>query len=346
MPQKLVDKIPLVLYIPSPESEQGVSTPQLEETAKELIASNDGGAANIETKAADGPAAQEGKSDASPEAQKPGFTEPDAGAPSSYPPPPVIIVHASDKSAEDPQASAQLSRSSSPPIPSLGPSSLEHSSTSASAQAQSLSSSTTQPLPSSIPSASALRQPNPRFAFFKRNRSKPSSSLPSTASLPTDIAAPSNLGSEPPVADDPATLSPQGGEMEYENWEDQWEKSALPFVRLEGNRAVCAICLMDFDEPPKRKAPSSSTSAAATALSSGLKSPSMPGNKDKIKADKHKGGSTSKWEFGRDKSESKGSTTPVTTGTEGGQVEEPEPLRLLECGHVFHVCLFHSSLGI
>ena len=35
------------------------------------------------------------------------------------------------------------------------------------------------------------------------------------------------------------------------NWEDDWEKGEYPFVRMEGHRATCAICLMDFDEPPR-----------------------------------------------------------------------------------------------
>jgi hypothetical protein len=69
-----------------------------------------------------------------------------------------------------------------------------------------------------------------------------------------------------------------------------WEKNEYPFVKLEANRAACAICLMDF-EPPRKV---------------------------------------------------------------GEQREEPngaEPLRLLACGHVFHVsisglCLRGAALMI
>ena len=35
------------------------------------------------------------------------------------------------------------------------------------------------------------------------------------------------------------------------SWEDDWELGEYPFVRMEGNRAMCAICIMDFDEPPR-----------------------------------------------------------------------------------------------
>src|SRR5882762_4652958 len=34
-------------------------------------------------------------------------------------------------------------------------------------------------------------------------------------------------------------------------WEDNWQKGEYPFVRLEGNRAACVICLMDFEEPKR-----------------------------------------------------------------------------------------------
>ncbi|KDQ21404.1 hypothetical protein BOTBODRAFT_618452 [Botryobasidium botryosum FD-172 SS1] len=37
--------------------------------------------------------------------------------------------------------------------------------------------------------------------------------------------------------------------------EDQYEPVEFPFVRLEGNRATCSICLEDYDEPRKKGAP-------------------------------------------------------------------------------------------
>jgi hypothetical protein len=89
-----------------------------------------------------------------------------------------------------------------------------------------------------------------------------------------------------------------------DSWEDNWEKGEYPFVRLEGNRAACAICLMDFDEP-KRAGENSG------------------------KDTKDKG------------AETKGVENEVSQPHEGLTLEDagegPQPLRLLACGHVFHV---------
>jgi hypothetical protein len=99
-----------------------------------------------------------------------------------------------------------------------------------------------------------------------------------------------------------ADADPEKGE----SWEDQYEKGEYPFVVLEGNRAACAICLMDF-EPPKRKdeaaggeasVPTSPPAAAPSRSESGL-------DPDQLR---------------------------LEDSGEGAQ-----PLRLLACGHVFHV---------
>jgi len=88
------------------------------------------------------------------------------------------------------------------------------------------------------------------------------------------------------------------GESEGE-WEDRYEKSSLPFVRLENNRATCAICLMDFDEPPRKSTKGKSASKVnASEVGAGARAAAGPSSEQ--------------------------SST------------DPEPLRLLECGHVFH----------
>ena len=86
-----------------------------------------------------------------------------------------------------------------------------------------------------------------------------------------------------------------------DSWEDNWEKGEYPFVRLEGNRAACAICLMDFDEP-KRVGTHS-------------------------EGDKEDGTKHSKDEVSQPQEELR-----LEDAGEG-----PQPLRLLACGHVFHV---------
>lgn len=105
-------------------------------------------------------------------------------------------------------------------------------------------------------------------------------------------------------------------------WEDHWEKSEYPFVRLEENRAACAICLLDFGEP-KRLFP--------------------------IKTEKTDSKSKQDEEDYQDQAAEVGGmaeASPPAQGrvpTEGAPLkledagEETQPLRLLECGHVFHV---------
>ncbi|KAF9027795.1 hypothetical protein BDP27DRAFT_926620 [Rhodocollybia butyracea] len=100
------------------------------------------------------------------------------------------------------------------------------------------------------------------------------------------------------------------------SWENNWATEGYPFVVLEDNRAACAICLLDFEEP-KRLNPISGTQV--------------------------------------DEGASKPKAEEVTTQTVeviSEEQREPEelqladagegaqPLRLLTCGHVFHkTCL-------
>lgn len=100
----------------------------------------------------------------------------------------------------------------------------------------------------------------------------------------------------------------QGDSSSGNSWEDNWEKGEYPFVRLEGNRAACAICLMDFDEPKR-----------------------VGGNSGKGEKD---GGA-----------DAKGDEDGVPKNHEELRLEDagegPQPLRLLACGHVFHVSHFY-----
>ena len=103
----------------------------------------------------------------------------------------------------------------------------------------------------------------------------------------------------------------QGDSGSGSGWEDNWEKGEYPFVRLEGNRAACAICLMDFDEP-KRVGGNSGKDVGAEAKGAKDEAP----QRDELRLE------------------------------DAG--EGPQPLRLLACGHVFHVSqnstLFRSPL--
>ncbi|KAH7925950.1 hypothetical protein BV22DRAFT_1033448 [Leucogyrophana mollusca] len=115
-----------------------------------------------------------------------------------------------------------------------------------------------------------------------------------------------------------------------ETWEDLWEQGEYPFVRLEGNRAACAVCLMDFEEPKR--------------VGGG---PTKTDDGEKLKEEKDNAAEV----------DSIPTPTPETAvGEEEVQIpvehiteeereglprledagEGPQPLRLLACGHVFH----------
>ena len=123
-------------------------------------------------------------------------------------------------------------------------------------------------------------------------------------------------------------------------WEDHWEQSEYPFVRLEGNRAACAICLLDFEEP-KRLFGGAGVGDAANDTSvkgeeSGASGVSETGGIHEIPT----------------LVSSSPSTAENTSGTPAEELrledagEGAQPLRLLACGHVFHVgaCLYPTIL--
>lgn len=114
-------------------------------------------------------------------------------------------------------------------------------------------------------------------------------------------------------------------------WEDHWEAGEYPFVRLEGNRAVCAICLLDFEEPKK-------TGGDSEAEAKG--------------EERH--GTVDVTTIPELPMQGDATETAGAQEVEEVQVEEvtdvdreqlrlddagegPQPLRLLGCGHVFHV---------
>lgn len=99
-------------------------------------------------------------------------------------------------------------------------------------------------------------------------------------------------------------------------WEENWEVGEFPFVRLEGNRAACAICLMDFEEP-KRVAGLPAAEEGAKPVAHDQSVPEGP--VQEIPVD-------------RIQEEDRDVALKLEDAGEGAQ-----PLRLLACGHVFHV---------
>ncbi|KAG7449523.1 uncharacterized protein BT62DRAFT_985126 [Guyanagaster necrorhizus] len=144
--------------------------------------------------------------------------------------------------------------------------------------------------PPSTPGSSNTTPTKRRFRFLKVTTSKQK-----TAGIPSNKSSISK--SEGKKATKPNVP---------ETWEDHWEQEGYPFVVLEGNRAACAICLMDFEEPKRivdtsEKGEKSSAEATPDNAAEGQRDVELK---------------------------------PEDTG-DGAQ-----PLRLLACGHVFHpTCL-------
>lgn len=126
--------------------------------------------------------------------------------------------------------------------------------------------------------------------------------------------------------DKPGSIADDGGESGKsggggsQTWEENWQPAKLPFVRLASNQATCAICLTDFEEPPR-------------ARGSRLPPPPVAGRPS---LEEEVGGGD----------EIRMETGVLVENADGGEVrprearKRPQPLRLLGCGHVFHVRLF------
>lgn len=135
-----------------------------------------------------------------------------------------------------------------------------------------------------------------RFRFFKRKVTKDSKDS-------TEGGGSGGSGQQP---------NSPSGEKEQEVWEGQYERSEYPFVVLEGNRASCAICLMDFEEPKRKLAAHASSSSSRPTPGEASSSSSPISNQEDSQGE-----------------------LKLTDAGDGAQ-----PLRLLACGHVFHqTCL-------
>jgi hypothetical protein len=142
--------------------------------------------------------------------------------------------------------------------------------------------------------------PRKRFAFLKRTKKKAS-----------DGGNKGDHGNKDEKSANQAKGEPQ-------NWEDHWEQGEYPFVRLEGNRAACAICLMDFEEPKKV---------------TGMPLDGKPEDeKPAAHAESVAEGPVQEIPCDRIEEEDRDTELKLEDAGEGAQ-----PLRLLACGHVFHV---------
>ncbi len=176
--------------------------------------------------------------------------------------------------------------------------------------------------------------PKRRFAFLKRKKSKKASG---------SINAGSSDGQRDLNREKDVEAAEGEDEDEDVPWDEMWEKGEYPFVRLEGNRAVCAICLMDFEEPKRvRGKKAKGVDAKADAKPAGAAS----------SADGSGGGGGSAIQDGGASKTERTQEIQVEEVTEeerdalklNDAGEGAQPLRLLSCGHVFHVSVVALSI--
>lgn len=195
------------------------------------------------------------------------------------------------------------------------------------------------------PKAPSKPLSKPRFKFLKPRAPKKKHSCPVSAPrLPADV--------EKTAANGEALA-----------WSDYWEENEYPFVILEGNRAACAICLLDFEEPKRKSGlehaftKSSDKEAAEEPVVESLDYDTKKSDEAEEPVGELEGREAIKWS--QQKSPSTNPTEPrihsasqvvVRTSSPGIALEdretnqqledageEAQPLRLLNCGHVFHV---------
>ncbi|KAI0374002.1 hypothetical protein BV20DRAFT_988186 [Pilatotrama ljubarskyi] len=179
------------------------------------------------------------------------------------------------------------------------------------------------PKGSSTTASAPSNLPKRRFAFFRRrkgaSKNKSRSSQPhegGSAEKGRDAAAGKHGGA-----------SGESDEEEDVPWEEMWEKGEYPFVRLEGNRAVCAICLMDFEEPRRVRRPG--TAAGGKGKEGGTER-GEGGNPSATTAEAQGSAATQEVQV-EEVTEEERDALKLNDAGEG-----PQPLRLLPCGHAFH----------
>ena len=139
-----------------------------------------------------------------------------------------------------------------------------------------------------------------RFAFLRRSTKAKESDAEKPASSENEKGKKQKIITEP------------------KTWEDHWVPGDYPFVRLEGNRAACAICLMDFEEPEKAQIGAAAEDEPKSAAAA------SEGDVQEVQVDEI--------------TQADSDRLQLQDAGEGAQ-----PLRLLPCRHVFHVSLIYCA---
>jgi hypothetical protein len=148
-----------------------------------------------------------------------------------------------------------------------------------------------------------------RFAIFRSTKKIKEPDLEAGTSQPTRSGLTGVIGKRLPRR-----------QTTEDEWEANWEKGEYPFVKLPNNRATCAICLVDFEAPPK-KGTTVALMAMKAVSESSLQSPGASGSRHGGKPNKK-----------RPEKRVQVENLKLEDAGEGAQ-----PLRLLACGHAFHV---------
>ena len=128
----------------------------------------------------------------------------------------------------------------------------------------------------------------------------------------TDLEDPERAGPLSPTDD------------EADDWERSWERGSYPFVRLPENRATCMICLTEFEAPRRVSA---GARYPVPEVGGGLEmQPLSPSSAE--------GGGPVEELRVESPREADARTIELA---DAGSSEAPQPLRLLSCGHAYHV---------
>jgi len=145
----------------------------------------------------------------------------------------------------------------------------------------------------------------------------------------------SSFGTRRPT-DSRANITAESSNPEIDSWRDNWEQGDYPLITLEGNRASCAICLMDFEEPKRKNVVGDKVEKGEINENAEIAEP-LSGN------DNDTGGPSNPNESLRSALTSEDRRQGDLKLADAG--DGAQPLRLLDCGHVFHVCLVSFFLG-
>ncbi len=119
---------------------------------------------------------------------------------------------------------------------------------------------------------------------------------------------------------------------EGDEWDRSWERGSYPFVRLPENRATCMICLTEFEAP--RRVSERERAVQPTLTLEGnvlemrpLSSPAADVEEVRVESPRYADART------------------IELADTGGS-DAQQPLRLLSCGHVYHVSRNKIALSV